>query len=139
MNAAACPNVKCSAPQYFDLKPLHCNNCQTKIDSAYIKSYEELLDCTKMHLGEMKDIACEYISNIDYSSQLFRGQKTNAFARYTVDLDVCTVMLKKQRNVFHPTNVWHIKTLDMAFESAINVGKLDLALDYGNVLVNGLR
>lgn len=33
--------------------------------------------------------------------------------------------------------MWHLKTLDHAFESAINVGKWDDAIDYGNELLPG--
>lgn len=55
------------------------------------------------------------------------------------DLDVCVVMLAKQRGCLHSLNVWHVKTLDLAFESAINVGKFDEALEFGNELVPGFR
>lgn len=48
-------------------------------------------------------------------------------------------MLKKQRNVLHPFNVWHVKTLDLAFEGAINIGKLEEALEFGNELLPGFR
>ncbi len=37
----------------------------------------------------------------------------------------------------HDLNIWHLKTLDHAFESAINVGKWDDAIDYGNELIPG--
>lgn len=53
------------------------------------------------------------------------------------DLDVCKVLLKQQHNVLHPLNVWHVKTLDHAFDSAINVGKWEDAIDYGNDLLPG--
>lgn len=53
------------------------------------------------------------------------------------DLDVCKLLLKQQCNVLHPFNVWHLKTLDHAFESAINVGKWDEAIEYGNELLPG--
>lgn len=46
-------------------------------------------------------------------------------------------MLTKQRGILHPLNVLHVKTLDLAFESAINVGKFDEALAFGNELVPG--
>lgn len=45
--------------------------------------------------------------------------------------------MKEQQNVLHAFNVWHLKTLDHAFESAINVGKWDEAVDYGNELLAG--
>lgn len=55
----------------------------------------------------------------------------------STDLDVCKLLLKEQQNVLHALNVWHLKTLDHAFESAINVGKWDEAIDYGNELLPG--
>lgn len=33
--------------------------------------------------------------------------------------------------------MWHLKTLDHAFDSAINVAKWDDAIDYGNELLPG--
>lgn len=56
-----------------------------------------------------------------------------------VDLDVCKVMLLRQQGVLHPFNVWHVKTLDLAFESAINMGKWEDALEFGNELLPGFR
>lgn len=58
---------------------------------------------------------------------------------YIKDLDVCKVLLKKQQDVLHPLNVWHIKTLDAAFEAAIDVGKWPEALEYGKKLLPGFR
>lgn len=55
------------------------------------------------------------------------------------DLDVCKICLKKQKDLFHPTNVWHIKTLDMAFESSIDIGKWEDAIDYGQQLLPEFR
>lgn len=57
--------------------------------------------------------------------------------KFPADLDVCRVMLEKQRGCLHALNVWHVKTLDLAFESDINVGKFDEALEFGNELVPG--
>lgn len=36
-------------------------------------------------------------------------------------------------------NVFYLKTLDLAFESAIDVEKWDEALEYGNELIPGFR
>ena len=54
-------------------------------------------------------------------------------------MDVCKVLLKKQEEFLHPLNVWFIKTLDAAFEAAIDVGKWPEALQYGKQLLNGFR
>lgn len=55
------------------------------------------------------------------------------------DLDVLELCLKKQDKVLHPFNIWHIKTLDLAFESAINMEKWEKALEYGIQLLPGFR
>lgn len=47
--------------------------------------------------------------------------------------------MNKQRGVLHQFNVSFLKTLDLAFESAIDVGKWDLALEYGHELLPGFR
>lgn len=65
MNAAACPNVKCKEPQYFNsITVTECIKCETKIDKEFIQSFNELMECTRMHLNSMKDIACTFTFNI---------------------------------------------------------------------------
>lgn len=58
---------------------------------------------------------------------------------YFVDLDACTILLEKHRGVLYRTNVMHLQTLDLAFESAIQKEKWDDALAYGIELVPGFR
>lgn len=50
---------------------------------------------------------------------------------------MCKICLAKQEGVLHPLNVWHVKTLDAAFEAAISVGKWSDALKYGQQLLPG--
>ncbi|KAG4070194.1 hypothetical protein HA402_003884 [Bradysia odoriphaga] len=109
-NAAACPNSKCN--EYLDLCRLidACPKCNAPITIEYAERFHEVVELTKTHLDKMKDIAY---------------------------LDICKVLLKHQHNVLHPLNVWHLKTLESAFESAINVGKWDEAIEYGNELLPG--
>lgn len=45
----------------------------------------------------------------------------------------------KQRGILHRFNVSFLKTLDLAFESAIDVAKWDEALEYGHELLPGFR
>lgn len=47
--------------------------------------------------------------------------------------------MNKQRDVLHRMNVLFLKTLDLAFESAIDVEKWDEALEYGCELIPGFR
>lgn len=48
-------------------------------------------------------------------------------------------MLAKQKLVLHKLNVWHVKTLDLAFESAVHFSKWSEALKYGNKLLLGYK
>lgn len=63
----------------------------------------------------------------------------NGFCSLNTDFDVCTVLLSKHAGLLHPLNVHHVKLLDLAFESAINVGKWSDACNFGLQLVPGLR
>lgn len=56
-----------------------------------------------------------------------------------IDLDICSTLVARQRNVLHRMNVWFLKTLDLAFESAIEVERWDEALEYGIELLPGFR
>lgn len=52
---------------------------------------------------------------------------------------MCKLCLAKQKGFLHPLNVWHLKTLDAAFEAAIDVAKWAEALEFGMELVPGFR
>lgn len=49
------------------------------------------------------------------------------------------MLIKKQMGVLHKLNVYRLKTLDLAFESAIDVGKWEDALRFGIDLIPGFR
>ncbi|KAJ6634633.1 Histone-lysine N-methyltransferase SMYD3 [Pseudolycoriella hygida] len=109
-NAAACPSCgKCVNVHDLQYGDA-CSNCKVQITQDQLDQYFEVVDVTKMHLDKMKDFAY---------------------------FDVCEFLLKLQRNVLYSMNVWHLKTLDYAFESAINVSKWDAAIKYGKELVPG--
>lgn len=61
------------------------------------------------------------------------------FLLFFLDLDICQLCLSKQEKVFHPFNVWYLKTLDLAFESAIEMEKWEDAIDYGSRLKDGFK
>lgn len=46
-------------------------------------------------------------------------------------MDVCKVCLKKQEGILHKFNIYHIKILDLAFESSIDFGQFEEAKDFG--------
>lgn len=108
VNAAACPNKLCSNSITNIESAKNCNACGEIITADFIKQFQEITDFTQLHLQNMKDIA--YI-------------------------DTCLICLEKQKGFLHELNMDHVKTLDLAFESSINLGKFDLAEELGNQLV----
>lgn len=115
MNAGACPNVNCDEP--IAMKGTgdwidKCPRCDHAIKHSVQEKFREITSLTKSRLEDMKDIAY---------------------------LDVCQLCLKKQENVLHYNNVWYLKTLDHAFESAINMEKWDEAIGYGLRLIDGFK
>lgn len=61
------------------------------------------------------------------------------FLNSCTDLDICKMCLKKQNNLLHSLNILHVKTLDLAFESSIQMGFWDEAEDYGILLIPGFK
>lgn len=98
--------------------------------------YLDVVNATRMHLDKMKmsNIACKFINNriLNFSNKF-------EFISFDLDLDICSVLIHKQTDVLHRMNIYRLKTLDLAFESAIDVGKWDEALRYGNDLIPGFR
>ncbi|XP_055380486.1 histone-lysine N-methyltransferase SMYD3 isoform X2 [Condylostylus longicornis] len=110
MVSPACQNKKCSG--FVSLSKNECQVCKRIITKDFIKQYEEVMEFTKNHLENMKEIAY---------------------------LDVCKICLDKQNNVLHQLNLWRIKTLDSAFESAIEFNKWADAIEFGSQLVPGFK
>ncbi|XP_031626334.1 histone-lysine N-methyltransferase SMYD3 [Contarinia nasturtii] len=117
MNAGACPNAKCQAFISFDTiksYPTKCAKCNECISEKDAQRFKDIMQTTRMHLDSMK------MSSVAY-------------------LDICSILVAKQRGVLHKMNVLFLKTLDLAFESAIGVEKWDEALEYGMELLPGFR
>ncbi|XP_017470648.1 PREDICTED: histone-lysine N-methyltransferase SMYD3 isoform X1 [Rhagoletis zephyria] len=110
MLAAACGNKNCN--EYLDINLNNCPRCDTGVSPKQRNGYNEAMAITKMHLENMKDVAY---------------------------FDVCKLCLAKQKGFIHPLNIWHVKTLDAAFEAAIDVLKWREALEFGKELVVGFR
>lgn len=110
MAGAACTNKKCSEP--INIQTDCCTKCGAEITDNHRARYNEVMEFTKNHLDNMKEMAY---------------------------LDICKICLSKQRNILHSLNLWHVKTLDLALESAINVNKWTDALEFGIQLVPGFR
>ncbi|XP_055547017.1 histone-lysine N-methyltransferase SMYD3 [Wyeomyia smithii] len=115
MNAGACPNRNCDEPitmEGCNKLVEKCPRCEVSIKHSVREKFREISSLTMSQLADMKDIAY---------------------------LDVCQLCLKKQENILHYYNVWHLKTLDHAFESAIKMKKWSEAINYGLRLVKGFK
>uniref|UniRef100_A0A1Q3FDL6 Putative histone-lysine n-methyltransferase smyd3 n=1 Tax=Culex tarsalis TaxID=7177 RepID=A0A1Q3FDL6_CULTA len=112
MNGAACANAQCDEPISMASKQDRCPACSTAIKQTERDKFREISAFTMTQLDQMKDVTY---------------------------LDICQLCLSKQEKVFHPYNVWYLKTLDLAFESAIEMEKWEEAIDYGSRLKDGFR
>ncbi|XP_065088448.1 histone-lysine N-methyltransferase SMYD3 isoform X2 [Ochlerotatus camptorhynchus] len=113
MNAGACSNIDCDEPiPMLDREVKKCPRCDTDIKVTARETFREISDFTVLKLAEMKDVAY---------------------------MDVCQLCLKKQENILHYYNVYYLKTLDQAFESAINMAKWEDAIGYGLRLKDGFK
>lgn len=112
MLGAACPNKFCDEPVIVSVSPQRCLKCDHEITTEFLDRYNEIVTFTKLKLEEMKHMAY---------------------------LDVLQLCLKEQYGVLHPLNIWHLKTLDAAFESAINMSKWSDALEYGLKILDGYK
>ncbi|KAJ9601497.1 hypothetical protein L9F63_000336 [Diploptera punctata] len=115
LNLILCPNQECGhgipvKQQDVDEYPSPCPACGTHVKLDTYKEYLEVEEFTRHQLQVMKDIAY---------------------------LDVCKVCLKKQQGLFHPLDIQHVKILDLAFDSTIEMGQWELAFEYGNELIGG--
>ncbi|KAL9706736.1 hypothetical protein quinque_010254 [Culex quinquefasciatus] len=112
MNGAACANAQCDEPISMTARQDRCPGCSTAIKQTERDKFREISAFTMTQLEQMKDVTY---------------------------LDICQLCLSKQEKVFHPFNVWYLKTLDLAFESAIEMEKWEDAIDYGSRLKDGFK
>lgn len=117
MHSAICPNAKCDATiNMSNIVENGDNNCCAKCEEAisntFISNYQQAIEFTRLQLQDMRNMAY---------------------------LDICKMCLKKQNNLLHSLNILHVKTLDLAFESSIQMGFWDEAEDYGILLIPGFK
>lgn len=117
LNLILCPNQDCGQgipvnQQDGEELPQPCSSCGEHIKVDTYKEYLEVEDFTRHQLQIMKDI---------------------------IYLDVCKICLKKQQGLFHPLDLLHVKVLDLAFESSIEMGQWEQALEFGEELVLGYQ
>lgn len=54
-------------------------------------------------------------------------------------IDVCRNVDKNQRKVLHEKNIWRLKTLDLAFDAAIDFESWEEAAEFGKKFIEGLK
>ncbi|KAJ8931425.1 hypothetical protein NQ314_015664 [Rhamnusium bicolor] len=105
MTGAACPNKD-------------CNNC---IDINSVKAGQR---CSKCNALVSEDFIREYQDVMEMTTMHIEE-----------NLDVCKVCLRKHDGILYKYNVKHVKILDLAFDSSIELGKFEEATDYGLELI----
>ncbi|KAJ4437510.1 hypothetical protein ANN_17655, partial [Periplaneta americana] len=89
------------------------------------------------NLWSITDILPNNADPHDVKQNWTRVKRNLQLAHNKVHLDVCKVCLKKQQGLFHPLDLLHVKVLDLAFESSIELGQWEQANEYGQELVAG--
>ncbi|XP_066595162.1 histone-lysine N-methyltransferase SMYD3 isoform X2 [Prorops nasuta] len=106
--AAACPNVSCTYP--CSVNDDKCTKCGAEYPVGFKENFNEVTEFTKHHLQDMKIMAY---------------------------LDVSKICLKRQKGVLHSLNVKHVRTLESAFDAAINLSSWEEAEEYSKLLLPG--
>ncbi|KAK2588056.1 hypothetical protein KPH14_004123 [Odynerus spinipes] len=106
--AAACPKATCTYPNSSDA--VACKKCDAKFPPNFKETFDEVTEFTAHHLQDMKNMAY---------------------------LDVSKVCLKKQDGILHAFNIQHVRTLEAAFDAAVNLNLWEEAEHYGKRLIPG--
>ncbi|XP_030755514.1 histone-lysine N-methyltransferase SMYD3 isoform X2 [Sitophilus oryzae] len=106
MYGAACQNRNCD--NYIDVSEKICKKCDNVLSEDFVEHFRNIMEFSSMHLDSMRN---------------------------TTYLDVCRVCLRKQEGVLYKYNLKHIKMLDLAFESSIDLEAFDIAAEYGLKLI----
>ncbi|XP_014214307.1 histone-lysine N-methyltransferase SMYD3 [Copidosoma floridanum] len=99
-----------SCPSQCDIKEDSCLNCGQKISTSFKEKFKEISEFTASHLENMKNVAY---------------------------LDISKICLSKQKGVFHPLNIQYIRTMESAFDAAVNLGYWEDAQSFGIDLLPG--
>lgn len=93
-------------------KQMICNTCKWEAPDSYITRYKEVMSFSRHHHKEMECVAY---------------------------LDACKLCLVKEEGILHPNNLIHIKTVDLAFDAAIQLKYWEEAEKLGKELIAGYR
>ncbi|XP_037781822.1 histone-lysine N-methyltransferase SMYD3-like [Penaeus monodon] len=111
---------ECQSPVYVPEKedPRYpttptCTRCGLAVDPVVERRYKDLFNFTK--------------------------RKLHAMASDDPDIEMCVELLKRQDELFHPMNVWRVKTLDYTFNAAVFGGCWSLVYEFGAKNLEGMR
>ncbi|XP_069983867.1 histone-lysine N-methyltransferase SMYD3 isoform X2 [Penaeus vannamei] len=112
-NTIKCENEHCLSPVMVpeddaSSTPPTCTRCGETVNPATLKKYNEIIAYTKKTMSIMS-----------------REENSK-------DYETCYDLLEKQGSVLSSMNIWRCRTLDFAFNAAINNGCFSLAFDYGD-------
>ena len=128
MTAMACPSDKdCDCA--VALTDEKCKDCEFVITDEHRQNYEDVLEMTKQALIEMQNFRCK----------LWKSILTDLTFFSSLDIDICRNLDKRQKKVLHSYNIWRLKTLDLAFDAAIDFESWDEAVVFGNKFIQGLK
>ncbi|XP_047481378.1 histone-lysine N-methyltransferase SMYD3-like isoform X1 [Penaeus chinensis] len=109
-NTIKCENEHClspvTVPEDARSPPPTCTRCGGAVDPQTLKKYNEIIAYTKKTMSIM--------------------------SREDNNYETCYDLLEKQGSVLSSMNIWRCRTLDFAFNAAINNGCFSLAFDYGD-------
>lgn len=106
--SAICQEISCS--KYCDISDDNCSHCGREVSSELREKFEDAKDFTGTHLQSMRSMA--YI-------------------------DISKMCLKKQKGVFHPLNLQHVRTLESAFDASVTLSYWEDAEFYALQLIPG--
>ncbi|KAK8746922.1 hypothetical protein OTU49_016900, partial [Cherax quadricarinatus] len=90
-----------------------CSECGCAVSSATLRRYQDAVDFTK--------------------------EKLKSMSEEDPNVEECLEMIERQGSIFHPFNVWRVRTLDFAFNVAVFNGFWSRALAYGEENLEGMR
>ncbi|XP_033227583.1 histone-lysine N-methyltransferase SMYD3 isoform X2 [Belonocnema kinseyi] len=108
VEAALCPEAACA--KTCNINEKKCIHCGEEISEDFWKNFEDTRDFTAHHLQDMKTMAY---------------------------LDISKMCLKRQKGVFHPLNLQHVRTTESAFDAAVSLEYWEEAEFYALQLIPG--
>lgn len=112
-----------------------CKECECPITDEHRQNYEDVLDMTKQCIQDIENSGtrCKQLEFMLH--WLFRLIKSSS----QPDIDVCRHLNKRQTKVLHEKNIWRIKSMDLAFDGAIDFESWDEAIVWGEKFIRGLK